>query len=72
MRAPVPVALAARQLRRGTHVNALAGATLDDELAAIARVTIDLAPLAAGLIDGRVLDEITIFMRQGPSRCRRR
>jgi ornithine cyclodeaminase/alanine dehydrogenase-like protein (mu-crystallin family) len=60
-----PIALAASQLRRGTHVNALAAVTLDDELAAIARVTTDLTPLAAGIVDGRQLDEITIFRYAG-------
>ena len=59
----VAIALAAGQLRRGTHVNALAGATLDATLAATAHVTRDLAPLAAGLVDGRQLDEITIYVR---------
>jgi ornithine cyclodeaminase/alanine dehydrogenase-like protein (mu-crystallin family) len=57
-----PIALAASQLRRGSHINALAGATLDADLAAIACVTTDLAPLAAGLIEGRRLDEITIYI----------
>jgi len=33
-----PIALAAAQLRRGTHVNALGGATLDEDLARIATV----------------------------------
>lgn len=58
-----PVRLAAAQLRRGTHVNALAGAELDADLRAVARVvdTRELAALAAGLVDGRQLDEITIF-----------
>jgi ornithine cyclodeaminase/alanine dehydrogenase-like protein (mu-crystallin family) len=61
----VPVALRAGELRRGTHVNALAACTLDDELGRIA-VRYDehphLGALAAGLIDGRQLDEITIFV----------
>jgi ornithine cyclodeaminase/alanine dehydrogenase-like protein (mu-crystallin family) len=61
----VPVALAAAQLRRGTHVNLLAGGTLDDELQRIAAVTEEepgLGALAAGLVDGRQLDEITVFV----------
>jgi ornithine cyclodeaminase/alanine dehydrogenase-like protein (mu-crystallin family) len=55
------------QIRRGTHVNVLhAGATISDELARLATVsreTPDLGKLAAGLIDGRQLDEITVFLR---------
>ncbi len=63
--AHVPLALSASQLRRGTHVNALAGARLTDELAALARVaheTPGLGQLAAGIVDGRSFDEITIFI----------
>jgi hypothetical protein len=57
-----PLAIAAGQLRRGTHVNALAAVTVDAELV-LQRYdeAKDLPALAAGLIDGRVLDEITIF-----------
>jgi len=61
----VPLALAATQLRRGTHVNLLAGGSLDDELQRIAAVTEEepgLGVLAAGLVDGRQLDEITVFV----------
>jgi hypothetical protein len=57
-----PIALAAAQLRRGTHVNALAPIDIDGELAA--QVYDDrsgLTALAAGIIDGRQLDEITIY-----------
>jgi len=60
----VPLALAAPKLRRGTHINALAACTLDDDLAALATVVAEtpgLGKLAAGLIDGRKLDEITVF-----------
>ena len=57
-----PMHISASQLRRGTHVNALAAVTLDDELRAVARIVEDLHPLAAGLVDGRQLDEITIFL----------
>lgn len=59
-----PLALAAAMLRRGTHVNALAPCTLDADLAALAAVTREipgLGELAAGLVDGRQLDEITVF-----------
>jgi ornithine cyclodeaminase/alanine dehydrogenase-like protein (mu-crystallin family) len=60
-----PLALEARQLRRGTHVNALAGVTLDDELRALATIVDEptgLPALAAGLRDGRQLDELTVFV----------
>jgi ornithine cyclodeaminase/alanine dehydrogenase-like protein (mu-crystallin family) len=63
-----PIALAAGQLRRGSHVNALAGATLDDELAASARVVVGvpaLAAIVAGHIGGRELDELTIYASAG-------
>jgi ornithine cyclodeaminase/alanine dehydrogenase-like protein (mu-crystallin family) len=59
----VPIVLFPEQLRRGTHVNALAGATLSDELEKSARIAYELASLAAGLVDGRRLDEITIYLR---------
>lgn len=58
----VPLALAAAKLRRGTHINALAACTLDADL--VADVTSEipgLGRLAAGLVDGRQLDEITVF-----------
>jgi hypothetical protein len=61
----VPMALAAAQLRRGTHVNALALVELDDELRALATIHDEprgLPALAAGLIDGRQLDELTVFV----------
>ncbi|HEY5933401.1 MAG TPA: hypothetical protein VIU61_02125 [Kofleriaceae bacterium] len=61
----VPLALAAAQLRRGTHVNVLSAVALDPDLARIAMVTHEtpgLGALAAGLVDGRQLDEITIFI----------
>lgn len=55
------------QLRRGTHVNALTADAIDPELLALAAVTHEagLPALAAGLIDGRQLDEITIFVADG-------
>jgi ornithine cyclodeaminase/alanine dehydrogenase-like protein (mu-crystallin family) len=56
----VPLAITARQLRRGTHVNALAAVALDPELVAV--IIRDLAPIAAGFVDGRQLDELTIFL----------
>ncbi len=58
------IALAAGQLRRGSHVNALAPIKLDADLAGLAKRYDEakhLPALAAGLIDGRQLDEITIF-----------
>ncbi len=60
-----PMALAASQLRRGTHVNALATVELDDELRALASIFDEpkgLPALAAGLVDGRQLDELTVFL----------
>ena len=57
-----PLSIAVGQLRRGTHINALAPVTIDPELV-VQRYdeAKDLPALAAGLIDGRTLDEITIF-----------
>jgi hypothetical protein len=54
-------------LRRGTHVNTLWLDTLDPELHALATVTREaaLSALAAGLVDGRQLDELTIFIADG-------
>ena len=60
-----PLSLAAARLRRATHVNALAAVTLDDELRALATLADEpagLSALAAGLRDGRKLDELTIFL----------
>ena len=60
-----PVVLDPAQLRRGTHVNVLVPATFADELARVATITHEvpgLAELAAGLVDGRRLDEITVFV----------
>ena len=57
--------LDAAQLRRGTHVNLLTSATYDDELAQVASITHEqpgLGALAAGLVDGRQLDELTLFV----------
>ena len=55
------------QLRRGTHVNAVAASTFDPELLAIATLVPEagLPALAAGLVDGRQLDELTIFVIDG-------
>ena len=61
----VAMTLAAAQLRRGTHVNALDAVGLDGDLRALATIVNDtrgLPALAAGLVDGRQLDEITIFI----------
>ncbi len=60
-----PLVLAAAQLRRGTHVNALAPIELDDELQKLATIVDEpkgLPALAAGLVDGRQLDELTVFI----------
>ena len=60
------VPLTTRDLRRGTHAIVLVpDYELDRELAKIAAVSRevpDLGELAAGLVDGRQLDEITIFL----------
>ena len=57
-----PLTIPAGALRRGTHVNALAPITLPEDLVAQRYDEAkDLPALAAGLIDGRVLDELTIF-----------
>jgi hypothetical protein len=55
------------QLRRGTHVNLASPASLDPELHQLAIIVHEatLPALAAGLIDGRRLDEITIFVTDG-------
>jgi hypothetical protein len=61
------VRIAPPQLRRGTHVNALTADVIDPELLGFATVTREagLPALAAGLVDGRQLDEITIFLVDG-------
>jgi hypothetical protein len=55
------------QLRRGTHVNAGSADRFDPELLVLATVVHDagLPALAAGLVDGRQLDELTIFIADG-------
>jgi hypothetical protein len=55
------------QLRRGTHVNAASVEVFDPELLAVATVVREagLPALAAGLVDGRQLDELTIFVIDG-------
>lgn len=55
------------RLRHGTHVNVEWSGVLDDELGALATVVREagLPALAAGLVDGRQLDEITIFAIDG-------
>jgi hypothetical protein len=52
------------QLRRGTHVNAVTARVFDPELLTLATVVPEagLPALAAGLVDGRQLDELTIFI----------
>jgi len=59
-----PMQLVASSLRRGTHVNALARCELDDDLEHVAKLFDEprgLPALAAGIVDGRELDELTIF-----------
>lgn len=60
----LPIVPLPSQLRRGTHVNLLAGGELDPEwwqLATVVREA-ELPALAAGFVDGRQLDELTIFI----------
>jgi hypothetical protein len=61
-----PIAVECKLLRRGTHVNVLTtSCTFEPDLAHIATITREtpgLAELAAGLVDGRQLDEITVFV----------
>jgi hypothetical protein len=56
-----PLTLSTTQLRRGTHVNILAPVELEAGAARIVRLP-DLAQIAAGFVDGRERDEITIFI----------
>ncbi|HSR95815.1 MAG TPA: hypothetical protein VLM79_02040 [Kofleriaceae bacterium] len=55
------------RLRRATHVNVAWAGVIDEELRALATIVREaqLPGLAAGLIDGRQLDEITIFVIDG-------
>jgi hypothetical protein len=59
--------IAPSQLRRGTHVNALRLDVFDPEVLALATVVREagLPALAAGLVDGRQLDELTVFAIDG-------
>jgi hypothetical protein len=59
------IRIEATSLRRGTHVNVLAPCALADDLDQLATVVHehpDLGDLAAGLVDGRQLDEISVFV----------
>jgi len=61
------VKIAAAQLRRGTHVNLLGDPDcIDSELLQLATVadTAALCEMAAGFVDGRQLDELTVFCRR--------
>lgn len=61
------VEVAAAQLRRGTHVNLLGDpGCADPELLQLATVvdTAELCQMAAGFVDGRQLDELTVFHRR--------
>jgi len=55
------------QLRRGTHVNAVSADVFDLELLTLATVVHEagLPALAAGFVDGRQLDELTVFAIDG-------
>ena len=60
----LPICPLPSQLRRGTHVNLLMGGVLDAELAQLAMIVRerDLPAMAAGFVDGRQLDELTVFV----------
>ncbi|MGE0549352.1 MAG: hypothetical protein AB7O24_05240 [Kofleriaceae bacterium] len=61
----MPITLTAEKLRRGSHVNVLVPCELADDLERAAMITHEhpgLGDLAAGLVDGRQLDEITVFI----------
>lgn len=55
------------RLRRGSHVNVAWGGVLDEALGALATVVreAELPAVAAGLVDGRQHDEITVFVING-------
>ena len=61
------IAITPALLRRGTHVNALHAERIDPELTQLATLVREtgLPALAAGLVDGRQLDELTIFVVDG-------
>jgi hypothetical protein len=61
------IAITPARLRRGTHVNAVWAERVDPELAQLATLVREagLPALAAGLVDGRQLDELTIFLIDG-------
>jgi hypothetical protein len=61
------IRIAPAQLRRGTHVNAVSAGVFDPELLGRATVVHEagLPAVAAGLVDGRQLDELTIFTIDG-------
>jgi len=61
----VPIAIPNWSIRRATHINVLAQMSLPDELASVAAISREvpgLGALAAGFVDGRQLDEITVFL----------
>lgn len=60
-----PIAIGPAQLRRGTHANLAAQVTLAPELVADVTREAGLPALAAGLVDGRQLDELTVFWIDG-------
>ena len=60
-----PIAIASSQLRRGTHVNVLAPCSFDPALVALVADETVLGAMAAGLRDGRQLDELTLFVAGG-------
>lgn len=61
----LPIAIGPAQLRRGTHANLAAAVQLAPELVADVTREAGLPALAAGLVDGRQLDELTVFWIDG-------
>jgi hypothetical protein len=58
------IQIAASALRRGTHLNILGGDCVDPELVATIVTASELPAMAAGFVDGRQLDELTVFRYQ--------
>lgn len=57
-----PIELRPSDLRRGTHVNVLHPNRIDPALVATIVKRDELPQMAAGFVDGRQLDELTLFI----------
>ncbi|MFT3693317.1 MAG: hypothetical protein QM831_09275 [Kofleriaceae bacterium] len=57
-----PVEIRASDLRRGTHLNILCVNPIDPALVATIVSRAELPQMAAGFVDGRQLDELTVFV----------